>query len=256
MKFNLHTHTTRCHHAKGRDEDYVLAAIRNGYDMIGFSDHAPYVFPNGYRSGFRMETDKTQDYVNSVRALQEKYKDKIDIKLGFEVEYYPQLFDEEIKYLKSFDYDYLILGQHYTDNECESWANYTGARTSNILNIDKYVRQLLDGVKSGYFTYVCHPDLINFTGNRQLYLNKMRFMLERLKEYNIPLEFNFYGYFDNRHYPADDFWKMVSIIGNPVVIGLDAHWPEVYDESISLERMKAKMHSLGLNPIETIELIK
>lgn len=42
--FNLHTHTYRCHHAKGTDEEYVIKAIENGYDLIGFSDHAPYLF--------------------------------------------------------------------------------------------------------------------------------------------------------------------------------------------------------------------
>lgn len=52
--FNLHTHTYRCHHAKGTDEEYVIKAIENGYDLIGFSDHAPYLFPNGYVSSFRM----------------------------------------------------------------------------------------------------------------------------------------------------------------------------------------------------------
>lgn len=256
MKFNLHTHTVRCHHAQGRDEEYVLAAIRNGYDMIGFSDHAPHIFPNGYKSGFRMELEKAQNYVDSVRTLQQKYKDRIDIRLGFELEYYPQLFDDEIEYLKGFNYDYLLLGQHYTDNEYESWAKYTGAKTSNILDLDKYISQLLLGVKSGYFTYVCHPDLINFTGSRQVYLKKMRDMLERLKEYNIPLEFNFYGYVANRHYPADDFWKLVNEVGNPVVIGLDAHRPGLFDDNIHLEQMKAKMHRLGVEPIETIELIK
>lgn len=256
MKFNLHTHTTRCHHARGRDEEYVLAAIRNGYDMIGFADHAPYIFPHGYKSGFRIEPEKVREYVDSVRALQEKYKDKIEIKLGFEVEYYPQLFDDEIKFLKSFDYDYLILAQHYTDNEYESRAKYAGNSTNSIITLDKYISQIIHGVRSGYFTYVCHPDLINFTGKRQIYLRKMRDMLECLKEYDIPLEYNFYGYFDNRHYPADDFWKLVKEVGNPVVIGLDAHWPDVYDDNVRLEQMKSKIRELGLEPVDTIELIK
>ena len=52
--FNLHTHTYRCHHASGKDEEYVIKAIQNGYDLMGFSDHAPYLFPNGYVSSFRM----------------------------------------------------------------------------------------------------------------------------------------------------------------------------------------------------------
>ena len=58
-----------------------------------------------------------QNYADSIKELREKYKGKIDIKLGFELEYYPRLIDKEIEFLKSLDYDYLILGQHYVDNE-------------------------------------------------------------------------------------------------------------------------------------------
>lgn len=45
---NFHTHTYRCHHAKGTDRDYVEAAIKAGYTEIGFSDHVPYPFPTEY----------------------------------------------------------------------------------------------------------------------------------------------------------------------------------------------------------------
>ena len=97
MSFNLHTHTTRCNHASGTDEEYVLQAIQNGYDVIGFSDHAPYSVPQGHKSGFRIPCDKAQDYADSIRTLQERYKGVIDIKLGFELEYYPDLIEKEIE---------------------------------------------------------------------------------------------------------------------------------------------------------------
>ena len=42
MKHNYHTHTTRCHHAEGSDEDYIIEAIKAGYKTLGFSDHAPW----------------------------------------------------------------------------------------------------------------------------------------------------------------------------------------------------------------------
>ena len=90
---------------------------------MGFSDHAPYIFPNGHKSNFRMDCDEAQGYANSVRELQEKYKGVIDIKLGFEVEYYPELIEKELEFLKSFKYDYIILGQHFTDNEYEPYAD-------------------------------------------------------------------------------------------------------------------------------------
>lgn len=60
QQFNYHTHTTRCGHACGRDEDYVIQAIRNGYKKIGFSDHMPY--KNGYVKGKRMHYDELEDH--------------------------------------------------------------------------------------------------------------------------------------------------------------------------------------------------
>ena len=38
-KNNYHTHTTRCYHASGKDEEYVKAAIKAGIKELGFSDH-------------------------------------------------------------------------------------------------------------------------------------------------------------------------------------------------------------------------
>ena len=47
MKVNLHTHTVRCGHAVGTDEEYVLAAIAAGFTKLGFSDHNPFPYENG-----------------------------------------------------------------------------------------------------------------------------------------------------------------------------------------------------------------
>lgn len=255
MKFNLHTHTTRCGHAKGKDEEYVIKAIENGYEMIGFSDHAPYIFPDKYHSGMRMSVEETGEYVNNIRSLAEKYKDKIDIKVGFELEWYPNLIDKELEFLKSFNYDYLILGQHHTDNENDKWSKYVGAPTDSVVLLDKYISQLLLGAKSGEFTYVCHPDVVNFIGDEKVYISKMTRMVEELKKLSIPLEYNFYGYYTDRHYPNDTFWKIVKEVGNPVVVGLDAHFPYVYGDE-RLEGMLKHMEELGLEPINEIELIR
>lgn len=252
--FNLHTHTYRCHHASGKDEDYVNYAIDNGYDLIGFSDHAPYLFPNGYVSSFRMLPSDAEDYVSSINSLREKYKGKIDIKLGFELEYYPNLIDKEIEFLKAFDYDYLILGQHYVDNEYEDYATYTGLPTKSAAVLDKYISQVLLGAKSGLFTYVAHPDLINFKGDNKLYIQKMTYMATELKKLNIPIEFNFLGYTAKRNYPNNDFWHIVSNIGNDVVIGLDAHSPEVFNDEENLNKAKAYLDSINIKPLDKIEL--
>ena len=39
LKYHYHTHTKRCGHAQGEDEEYVLSAIKHGFKFLGFSDH-------------------------------------------------------------------------------------------------------------------------------------------------------------------------------------------------------------------------
>ena len=50
MRTNYHTHTTRCHHATGSDEEFVLSAIKGGYQELGFSDHTPWKYNTNYVS--------------------------------------------------------------------------------------------------------------------------------------------------------------------------------------------------------------
>ena len=90
MKNNYHSHTYRCGHAAGRDEDYVLSAIRNGFNTIGFTDH---VMVPGIEDDFGMRGgySEFQGYLDSVNSLKEKYKDQINVIVGIESEYYDGL---------------------------------------------------------------------------------------------------------------------------------------------------------------------
>ena len=117
MITNYHTHTKRCHHAVGEDEDYVRSAVKTGYDVLGFSDHAPYYYENGYLSYYKMHPDEAEEYAKSIFALREKYRDKIQIHMGFEAEYYPEIFPEALKLWKRVGAEYVILGQHFIANE-------------------------------------------------------------------------------------------------------------------------------------------
>ena len=58
MIANYHTHTVRCTHAVGTEEEYVIAVIKAGLKILGFSDHAPYPFAGGYCSHSRMRTEE------------------------------------------------------------------------------------------------------------------------------------------------------------------------------------------------------
>ena len=94
MKENYHTHTWRCNHATGTEEQYVQSAIERGLSVLGFSDHSPYLFPGSYYSRFRMKMEQLDDYIRTITELREKYRNQIRIPLGLETEYYPKFFPD------------------------------------------------------------------------------------------------------------------------------------------------------------------
>ena len=130
MKANYHTHTARCGHATGTDEDYVLAAIEQGFDELGFSDHVPWPYQDGYtHPSVRMRVDQMPGYLNSVRALAAQYKDKIHILTGFECEYFPDYMNWLADMRAENHLDYLILGNHF-DHDDEYGMYFGNIRTA------------------------------------------------------------------------------------------------------------------------------
>ena len=90
MLTNYHTHTTRCGHAEGTEEEYIFTALRCGFKVLGFSDHTPWAYATpGFVSRIRMLPSQLDDYVLTLRGLREKYADKLHIRIGLEAEYFP-----------------------------------------------------------------------------------------------------------------------------------------------------------------------
>ena len=222
MTVNLHTHTARCNHASGTERDYIENAVTGGLAVLGFADHSPYVFRNGYYSDYRMTPEEQEDYVKTLTSLREEYKDKIDIKIGYEAEYYPALFDDFLKLITRFPLDYLILGQHLIGNEDKHV--YGGRSTDDDFNA--YIKQTCEGMRTGVFTYLAHPDLMNYTGDEKLYEKNYSALIECAMEMKMPLEINLLGIRDHRTYPTEKFFKLCGKYGAEVCVGCDAHDPK------------------------------
>ena len=192
VKCNFHTHTTRCKHASGAEREYVEKAIEAGFDVLGFSDHAPYIFEDNHISGIRMFLDEMEDYVKTVQALQKEYEKEIQIFNGLEVEYFPATFETTMTEIQKYPLDYLILGQHYLDEKTERY--YSGREWTEEIWLETYVNRIETAVKTGNFLYVAHPDLIHYTGNPVVYEKHMRRLARMLKEHRMPVEINVNGY--------------------------------------------------------------
>ena len=109
MKTNYHTHTARCMHANGSDEDFVLSAIKSGFQLLGFSDHTPWKYRTDYVADMRMLPDELPEYVDSISSLRDKYKDQIDIKIGLECEYFPDYMPWMKEQIKKYKLDYILF---------------------------------------------------------------------------------------------------------------------------------------------------
>src|SRR6478752_9770667 len=89
MLIDYHTHHVRCGHASGELEEYVKRGIEIGLTQLGLSDHMPllHVDPQTYWPEMAMPKEELPRYVEQCLHLKEKYKDRIDIRVGLEGDY-------------------------------------------------------------------------------------------------------------------------------------------------------------------------
>ncbi len=237
MIANYHTHTKRCHHASGEDREYVEAAIQAGFRILGFADHCPWVFPRkDFVSGMRMAPWEVDDYFHSLESLKKEYARDIKIYIGFETEHCPGLTEAQDELLKDYPLDYMIQGQHFLGAEYDSV--YTGWKHPEEEVLKGYVDIAIEGIRSGRYLYMAHPDLVNFTGEEALYRRHMTRLCRAMKEADIPLEINILGLWEGRQYPAKRFLEIAKEVGNKVIIGMDAHSPQQLLNAETVERAK------------------
>ena len=250
---NLHTHTVLCNHADGTMRDFVEAAVAAGFDTLGFSDHAPTLFDDDFHSWFRMSFDEQKGYVDEALALREEFGGKIDIPIGYELEYYPRHFRETLSLITRYPCDYLILGQHFTFNEQD--GEYAGDHLG-IEGLKQYVYQVCEAMSLGIYTYFAHPDLINFSGDTDTYLRETEEICRVSLETDTPLEINMLGIRGERDYPKDYFWEMVGRHGCKVVAGSDAHETAPLENETGYAKVREMVEKYSLNYVARPRLKK
>ncbi len=257
LKTNWHTHTARCGHAVGTDEEYVQAAIRGGVKTLGFSEHAAYMEPNRRE---RMDIGLVPDYMESIRNLRDKYKGQIDIHLGMEVEYYEDQWDILSVYRKQMEY--VILGQHNLafDTESTYYLNTPG-------ELARYVDLLEKACEHSLCDYIAHPDVCMWA--YPAVDGTVRQIAARIADisvkYNMPLELNCgsgvkrgkkkYNDGERYAYPVRVFFEEFAKKGCPVIIGLDIHDPKLFETDLYIERAMSVCEGLDINWLRDFDLV-
>lgn len=260
-KTNYHTHTYRCMHAGGSDEEYVLAAIKGGYEEIGFSDHSPWRYDSDFVAHMRMSLSQFDDYNSSIMTLKEKYKDQISIKIGLECEYFPKYMKWLKQFVKEKQLDYIIFGNHY--RESDELRIYYGNACIDDDELRNYVDDAIEGMKTGLYAYLCHPDLFMRSGRKfdDTTREQCYRLCEAAKKYQIPLEYNGAGLeFNMLHrveeYPHHEFWKIAKEVGNTAIIGIDAHTPRALANPTYYKQALHNLETIGISLTDTIRFFE
>ena len=254
MIANYHCHTSRCGHAWGEDREYAEKALEAGLRLLGFSDHTPYdYFDSEPRNRpMRMMPEELPDYAASIRALAGEYRDRLEIQLGVEAEYFPKYFPRLLELLRENGVQYMILGQHSLGNGIDE--PYCGRAFTDPALLERYVSQCEEALETGLFTYFAHPDIVFFEGSGKLYAQQMRKLCRAALRTGTPLEINLLGLREGRNYPDERFWRIAAEEGCSAVLGCDAHRPEDLLNAACEEKARQMAARLGLPLLDTIPL--
>jgi histidinol-phosphatase (PHP family) len=258
MKANYHTHTYRCGHASGQDEQYVKAAIDAGLKIIGFSDHMP--VPNYHNPRDRMDCEQWTEYLNSINSLKQKYAEKITILIGVEAEWIPTASDY-LRQVRS-QVDYMILGQHerFTATDHYDYTYYCSDE-----DVLEYAQNIVEGLRSGLYAYLAHPDYFMLGRNsfNESCEQAAHIIASACEELSIPVEINLKGFQYKRRidgvlqpvYPFIRFWEILKQYKLTCIYGCDAHRPTDLFRGELIDEVMKHLGHFDFEILETLDYL-
>lgn len=241
MRIDIHNHTALCNHATGTTEEYIKRAIELKIDVFGFSEHAPMNFDEHYR----LKLEDKEFYEKNVLLLKEKYKNDIEIILGYEVDYLKgdYILDEVL----NSKVDYLIGSVHFIN---DGWGfdnpEFIGQyKSKNIDTIwEDYFEAITNMAKSNKFDIVGHLDLIKvfkFLPKKEIKTIAYT-ALKKIKKTNMVVEINSAGFRKpvGEQYPSKELLELCYELDIPITFSSDAHGVDQvglnYEKSVCLAK--------------------
>ena len=111
-----------------------------------------------------------------------------------------------------------------------------------------------EGVATGLYSYVAHPEILNFTGDWDFYLSEMERLVKGVVDAGVLFEMNILGLREGRIYPRKEFWELVAKHGGKAIFGLDAHSPQHVHDEETIRRGLRMLEELGVERTEEIDL--
>jgi histidinol-phosphatase (PHP family) len=227
------------------------AAFEKNLCAIGFSAHAPIFKRTGIKTDWHLSDDRLDEYVSEVLAARNRWRGKLLVYLGFEVDYIKGLRSAMDGDIKAVNPDYIIGSVHYLvpANGCEPFTvdgppEEFEKGLSEGFNGDGgalmrcYYDTLAEMIAIGGFDILGHADLVKKNSQGRNYL---AFESEAVRQDEIAraaasqrlvIEANTGGLNRNTTsdtYPSLSFLRLFNKWKVSVIITADAHRHEDID---------------------------
>ncbi|MFK7696278.1 histidinol-phosphatase [Paenibacillus sp. HJGM_3] len=239
MRFDYHTHHTRCGHATGDIRDYIEAAIERGLTYIGISDHSPFFGEEAdqFRPGIAMAKSEFPNYVREVLRLKEEYRGRITVLLGVESDFFPEHAEIYREVYAAYPLDYIIGSVHVSGGRSIfDRTRWEGIDDAGLLrDKEAHFRLVAESARSGMFDILGHIDAIK--GYRpdisEVRTSVVDETLRTIAEHDVAIEINTSGKGKScgGWYPSFEILERACHFGVKPTFGSDSHTPErVADE--------------------------
>ncbi len=240
---NLHTHCTYCDGSASMEE-MIQAALKGGLNSLGFSSHACSNLPMELGE---INKENIDSYFKEAAQLKEKYKDYIEIFVGFEYESRTSFgmakIDSRCRYSIGSVHLFEKDGHYYNvDHSPELFSEAEKAFKGIKPLCENYFSELADFAEHTDFDIVGHFDLVtkfiekgigDFTGEKW-YRDMSMYYLEKIARTGKIFEVNTGAIsrgWRTSPYPSIPLLERILKLGNPVIVSSDAHKPEGITQS-------------------------
>lgn len=233
---DYHMHSSYSGDSDTPMEQMVQQAIKAGLQQICFTEHQDFDYPEseGIPSDFfQVNTDS---YLYELIRLKEKYTDQIRICFGIELGLQPHLMREHARYIKSFDFDF-VIGSSHVCNRMDPYLPIFYEGRSEEEAYREYFTSIYENIKKfKNFDVYGHLDYVVRYGpnkDKEYTYEKYRDIFEKilniLLENEKGIEINTGGLRNGLREPNPcvDILKRYRALGGEIItVGSDAHTPE------------------------------
>jgi histidinol-phosphatase (PHP family) len=214
VDYHVHAlgHAAREHTLENLREFIEFALARN-IKEIGFADHDRYL------------NDLNLDLYQELQKLYPQ----INIRVGLEIDYFPEKMDEIKKIRSSYPFDYCIGSVHYIGEwmfDADKFKERFKEWDIDEL-YEKYLSLVLGSAQTGLFPLIGHTDLLKIFGNRPTKSLEATFgsFLKELAKTGVVIELNTNGWYKpvNELYPAPQLIELSFQSNLPITLSSDAH---------------------------------